>query len=89
MPATQVVSIPRAVQPNEAHQLPALPNDSAIDAAVVAMATACNGFAYAGGDLEAQLRAVKFLRTRPDLAQALGIGVSVRPAPQHRSMSHM
>lgn len=45
-----------------------------LDEPMKEMVTACNGFCYLGPEIEAQIRAVKFLRSRPDIAKALGIG---------------
>lgn len=33
--------------------------------------TACNGFVYQGGDLEAEIRLIKWLRENPDKAEVL------------------
>lgn len=78
MPATQKSTAPAClestVQPHEANNLPLVEPTPAFDDGVRAMAVACNGFVYLGSDIEAQLRAIRFLRTRPDVAQALGIG---------------
>lgn len=63
-----------SVAPNAVRDLPLLPLDDHMRDAVEALAVACNGMLYQGADLDAQLRAVKFLRSRPDLAVALGIG---------------
>lgn len=66
-----------SVVPHEAQRLESLSADSGTTDALRALAVACNGFAYAGSDLEAQLRAVKFLRARPDVAAALGLGIPI------------
>lgn len=60
-------------EPNEATRLDALPNEPVIDEAMRAIAVACNGGIYLGDRLDAIIMAVRLLRTRPDLAQAIGV----------------
>lgn len=62
-----------SVTPHEATKLPTLPDTPEINDALRAVATACNGCVYMGSDIEAQLRAIRFLRNRPDIARALGV----------------
>lgn len=72
---TQIAAQPLtdSVTPHEAKNLPTLPDTPEINDALRAVATACNGFVYMGSELEAQLRAIRFLRTRPDIVRALGV----------------
>ena len=60
--------------PHAAKDLPTLPDTPEIHDAMNALVRGCQGFAYLGPEIEAQIRAVKLLRARPDLANALGIG---------------
>lgn len=69
-----------SVKPFEVLALPVLPDTPEINDALRASVVACNGSVYLGADLEAQLRLIRFLRTRPDLASALGIGAGEPPA---------
>lgn len=68
------------VKPFEALALPLLPDTPGINDGVRASVVACNGSIYLGADIEAQLRLVRFLRTRPDIASALGIGAAAQPS---------
>lgn len=66
-------TLTKSVTPHEAGNLPTLPDTPEINDALTAMATACNGCVYMGNDIEAQIRAIKLLRARPDIAKALGV----------------
>lgn len=66
-------TLTKSVAPHEAGSLPTLPDTPEINDALTALATACNGCVYMGSDIEAQIRAIKLLRARPDIAKALGV----------------
>jgi hypothetical protein len=76
MSAKKPVSLASTVKPHEATKLALIAPDPVFDDAMQAVAIACNGFAYQGGDIDAQLRMVRFLRTRPDVATALGLSAA-------------
>ena len=79
MPAkkpSKTPSLEASVKPYEATKLAPIAPSEAFDDAVKALAIACNGCVYMGSDIEAQLRAIRFLRTRPDVVAALGIAAS-------------
>lgn len=62
------------VKPFEALGLQVLPDAPEINDGIRAAVVACNGSVYMGSEIEAQLRLVRFLRTRPDIAATLGVG---------------
>ena len=67
----------RPVEAHAASLLPPLPE--ALDDGLKALLTGCNGFPYQGERAEAILAAVRLLRDRPDLAQALGVAPTPDP----------
>ena len=69
-----------SVKPFEALGLQMLPDVPEINDGIRAAVVACNGSVYMGSEIEAQLRLVRLLRTRPDIAAALGVGTD-RQAP--------
>jgi hypothetical protein len=60
-------------EPFESKALASLPDTEAMNDAMRALATGCNGSVYLGDRIEALVEAVRLLRSRPDLAQALGV----------------
>lgn len=73
-PLATPASLASTVKPYEATKLTTVAPSPVSDDAMAAVAIACNGFVYMGTDIEAQMRAIRFLRSRPDVAAALGIG---------------
>lgn len=70
----KTTTLESTVKAYEVTKLAPIAEDPVFDDGLRALAVACNGCVYQGDAIEAQIRAIRFLRTRPDIAAALGLG---------------